>query len=124
LSEKRISVEEVLQRIDQLLDVLRTISKDLAEISRSLRATGVVAPTPAPVSGERLRSVADVRGLFPRDLEDMLVFEEVGKFVIVKPRQYLGSENFAKVASVVRGVGGEYVSAGKESHFRVPREIR
>jgi len=129
LSEKRVSVEEVLRRIDELLDVLRTISKDLTDISKSLRAAGVVAPAPSPapipsVPAERLRSVADVRTLFPKDLEDMLVFEEVGKFIIVKPRQYLGSENFAKVASVVRGAGGEYISAGKESHFRVPREIR
>jgi len=42
--------------------------------------------------------------------------------VIIKPRQFLGSENFAKIASTVRGIGGEYISAGKESHFRVPRK--
>ena len=129
LSEKKPSVEEVLQRIDQLLDVLKTISKDLADISKSLRAVGA-APSPAPVPSapstpvERLRSVADVRTLFPGDLEDMLVFEETGKFVVIKPRQYLGSENFAKIASIVRGMGGEYISAGRESHFRVPRETR
>jgi len=127
LSEKKPSVEEVLQRIDQLLDVLKTISKDLAEISKSLKTAGVPAPAPSPapsVPGERLRSVADVRTLFSRDLEDMLTFEEMGKYIIIKPRQYLGSENFAKVASIVRGTGGEYISAGKESHFRVPREVR
>jgi len=127
LSEKRPSVEEVLQRIDQLLDVLKTISKDLADISKSLRASGVSAPVTAPVPSvptEKMRSVADIRTLFPRDLEDMLAFEEMGKYIIIKPRQYLGSENFAKIASIVRGAGGEYISAGKESHFRVPREIR
>jgi len=125
LGEKKPSVEEVLQRIDQLLDVLRTISKDLADISKSLRAGGVVAPAPAPsVPAERMRSIADVRTLFPKELEDMLTFEEMGKYIIIKPRQYLGSENFAKIASVVRGTGGEYISAGKESHFRVPREMR
>jgi len=130
LSEKKPSVEEVLRRIDELLDVLKSISKDLADISRSLKVAGV-APSPAPaaapvpsVPAERLRSVEDVRGLFPRDLEDMLVFEETGSYIVVKPRQYLGSENFARVASVVRGAGGEYISAGRESHFRVPREIK
>jgi len=127
LSEKKPTVEEVLQRIDQLLDVLKTISKDLAEISKSLRTTGAVAPAPVSVPSapaEKVRSVADVRTLFSKDLEDMLAFEEMGKYIIIKPRQYLGSENFAKVASIVRGTGGEYISAGKESHFRVPREIR
>jgi len=81
------------------------------------------APAPAaPVA--RMQSVADVRTMFPKELEDMLTFEETGKYIIIKPRQYLGSENFAKIASLVRSAGGEYISAGKESHFRVSRELR
>lgn len=134
MSEKKLSVEEVLQRIDQLLVVLKEISQDLADISRSLKGVGVPspaaaptplpAPAPTPVPPERMRSVKDVRTLFPKELEDMLNFDETGKYIIIKPRQYLGSENFAKIASIVRGTGGEYISAGKESHFRVPRELR
>jgi len=125
MSEKKPSVEEVLQRIDQLLVVLKEISQDLADISKLLKAGGVPspisAPTPKPAPAEQMRSVKDVRTLFPKELEDMLNFEETGKYIIVKPRQFLGSENFAKIASIVRGTGGEYISAGKESHFRVPR---
>jgi hypothetical protein len=34
----------------------------------------------------------------------------------------LGSENIAKIASAMRGMGGEYISAGKDSHFRVPKK--
>jgi hypothetical protein len=41
---------------------------------------------------------------------------------MVKPRQFLGSENFAKIASIARGMGGDYISAGKESHFRIPKK--
>jgi len=132
MSEKKPSMEEVLQRIDQLLVVLKEISEDLADISKSLKVTGVPSPltapspgpAPAPTPAEQMRSVKDVRTLFPRELEDMLNFEETGKYIVIKPRQYLGSENFAKIASIVRGTGGEYISAGKESHFRVSREIR
>jgi len=129
MSEKKQSVEEVLQRIDQLLVVLKEISQDLADISKSLKVAGVPSPVtapapPSPVPAERMRSVKDVRTLFPKELEDMLNFEETGRYIIIKPRQYLGSENFAKIASIVRGTGGEYISAGKESHFKVPREIR
>jgi len=50
-----------------------------------------------------------------------LSFEEKGEYIIIKPKQFLGSENFAKIASAVRGMGGEYISAGKDSHFRVPK---
>jgi len=60
--------------------------------------------------------------LFPENLEGMLTFEEVKDFIVIKPRQFLGSENFAKIAAIVRDAGGEYISAGKESHFRIPRE--
>jgi hypothetical protein len=130
MSEKKPSVEEVLQRIDQLLVVLKDISQDLTDISKSLKASGAPspvtapAPAPAPTPAGRMRSVKDVRTLFPKELEDMLNFDETAQYIIIKPRQYLGSENFAKIASIVRGTGGEYISAGKESHFRVSREIR
>ena len=128
MSEKKLSVEELLQRIDQLLNVLNMISKDLAEISKSLKAVGApaVAPTVTPPSAaptERMRTIEDVRVLFPSDLEGMLTFEESGNYIVIKPRRFLGSDNFAKIASIVRGAGGEYVSAGKQSHFKVPREM-
>ena len=59
---------------------------------------------------------------FPEELEARLSFEEKGDYIIIKPKQFLGSENFAKIASAVRGMGGEYISAGKDSHFRVPKK--
>jgi hypothetical protein len=52
----------------------------------------------------------------------MLSFEERDDYIIIKPRQFLGSDNFSRLASAVRTVGGEYISAGKASHFRVPRK--
>lgn len=130
MGEKKTSAEELAQRIDQLLVVLREISEDLADISKHLKVEGVPSPVPspavptAPTPAVRMRSVEDIRTMFPKELEDMLTFEETGKYIVIKPRQYLGSENFAKIASLVRSAGGEYISAGKESHFRVPREFR
>ncbi len=128
MSEKKLSVEELSQKIDQLLNVLNMISRDLAEISKSLKAVGApaVAPPvtpPAAAPTERLRTIEDVRVLFPSDLEEMLTFEESGDYIVIRPRRFLGSDNFAKIASIVRGVGGEYISAGKQSHFKVPREM-
>jgi hypothetical protein len=132
MSEKKPSAEEVLQKIDQLLVVLKDIAQDLEDISKSLKTAGPQLSTTTPSSAlsmpptpaEQLRSVKDVRTLFPKELEDMLNFEETPKYIIIKPRQYLGSENFAKIASLVRSTGGEYISAGKESHFRVSRELK
>ncbi|MCK5563551.1 hypothetical protein KAI30_05195 [Candidatus Bathyarchaeota archaeon] len=124
MSEEKPSREQVLQRVTELLDVLKSISQDLADVAKSLKEAEApaAAPTPPRVEGEK-RSVDDVRTLFPKDLEDMLLFEEKKDYIVVKPRQYLGSDNFAKIASTIRDEGGEYVSAGKDSHFRLPREI-
>ena len=77
---------------------------------------------PAPRETSKQRSLDDIRMSFPEELEARLGFEDKGEFIIIKPKQFLGSENFAKIASAVRGMGGEYISAGKDSHFRVPKK--
>jgi hypothetical protein len=71
---------------------------------------------------EKTKVIEDIKMLFPEDLENLLSFEEKEDYVMIKPRQFLGSENFSKIASTVRGAGGEYVSAGKASHFRIPKK--
>ena len=125
MSEEKKSVEELSRRIDQLLNVLNMISRDLTDISKSLKA--VSAPTVAPAipaaPKEEVRSVEGVRGSFSSDLEEMLIFEEAGDYIVIKTRRFLGSDNFAKIASIVRSLGGEYISAGKDSPFKVPREM-
>jgi hypothetical protein len=60
--------------------------------------------------------------IFPPELDSMLAFEDKGECVQIKPKQFLGSENFAKIASTVRAIGGEYISAGRDSHFRVHKK--
>ena len=125
MSEEKLSIEELSSRIDQLLNVLNMISRDLAEISKSLKASG--APTAAPAvpaaPTEGMQTVEDIRVSFSSDLEEMLTFEEAENYILIKPRRFLGSDNFAKIASIIRSLGGEYISAGKNSHFKVPRQM-
>ena len=125
-------LENLLDRIDEILLVLKGISDDLRAVSASLKSMAVgqithpVQQPPAPAGchegNERQKSVEDIRMSFPQDLENLLNIEERNDYIIIKPRQFLGSENFAKIASAVRGMGGEYISAGKDSHFRVPKK--
>jgi len=125
MSEGKPSIEELCRRIDQLLNVLNMISRDLADISKSLKAAGVSTATLAvsSVPKEGTRSVEGVRESFSSDLKEMLIFEEAGNYIVIKTRRFLGSDNFSKIASIVRSLGGEYISAGKESHFKVPRKM-
>ena len=128
MSTEKENLERLVERIDELLVVLNKISEDLRTVSASIKSMAVSQITqpapqaPAQVSHEvheKKKSLEDIRMVFPEDLDALLSFEEKGDYIIIKPRQFLGSENFAKIASAVRGMGGEYISAGKDSHFRV-----
>lgn len=57
---------------------------------------------------------------FPQDLVDLLNFQVKEQFLLIKPRQYLNPENFFKILSIVKEHGGEYVSNGSNSHFKLP----
>jgi hypothetical protein len=130
MTAEKEKLDNLLERIDEILLVLKGISEDLRVVSASLKSMAVsqiTHPGQQPQSAashegyERQSSVEDIRMSFPQELESLLSIEERNEYIIIKPRQFLGSENFAKIASAVRGMGGEYISAGKDSHFRVPK---
>jgi hypothetical protein len=136
MSSDKEKLNQMLEKVDALLDIMTKVSEDLRSVTASLKSLAVgqiiqphaSATTPTQISTQppretsKLRSLDDIRMSFPEELEARLGFEEQGDFIIIKPKQFLGSENFAKIASAVRGMGGEYISAGKDSHFRVPKK--
>jgi hypothetical protein len=140
MSDNREQIERLTKRVDELVVILNDIEEDLRQVSSSLKSLAVSqitqvsrAPSPIPVSptpslpgapklSERVKEIEDIKMMFPEDLEDLLSFEEKDEYVVIKPRQFLGSDNFSKIASAVRSMGGDYVSAGKASHFRVPKK--
>ena len=127
MGEEKVNIQELAQKVDELLNLLNVIAGDLSEVSKSLKSVTKPAATPAasttPVtSPEKKRNINEVKSAFSSELAGMLLFEESGSFVIVKPRRFLGSDNFAKIASVVRELGGEYVSAGRNSHFKIAKK--
>jgi len=63
--------------------------------------------------------LSEVKDAFPTELQEKLNFEQHAQTVIIKPVKFLGSDNFAKALKIVLDIGGEYVSAGRDSHFRV-----
>ncbi len=135
MSTDKEKLNELVGKVEELTVKLAKVSEELKSVSTSLKslATGQTnhpAPPPtqatpppaAPATGQKLRTLDDIRMSFPEELESLLGFEEKGDYIIIKLMGFLGSEKFAKIASAVRGMGGEYISAGKESHFRVPKK--
>jgi hypothetical protein len=61
------------------------------------------------------------RPLFPEPFSEMLNVTDQGTYWEVKPKMFLQTADFAEIARLVKQYGGDYVSAGKSSHFRVPK---
>ena len=136
MSNDKEKLNQLLERVDEITVTLNKISEELRSVSASLKllavgqitqptthTSGLPIPGPAePRESSKQRTLDEIRMSFPEELEARLGFEEKGDYIIIKPKQFLGSENFAKIASAARGMGGEYISAGKDSHFRVPKK--
>jgi hypothetical protein len=132
MSTDKEKFNELVGKVDEIIAILNKISQDLGSVSGSMKSLAVGQITQPPITqapssipheaGSAQKSLDDIRMSFPEELEARLSFEDKGDYIIIKPKQFLGSENFAKIASAVRGMGGEYISAGKDSHFRVPKK--
>ncbi|MDR2700213.1 MAG: hypothetical protein LBC12_05325 [Nitrososphaerota archaeon] len=149
MNSDKEKLNQLSTRIDELLITVNKITEELRSISASIKllsgqkqpqtTTSTITPkttttttitttptinstsAPPPQMETKLRSLDDIRMSFPEDLETKLSFEDKESYITVKPKQFLGSDNFAKIASTIRGMDGEYISAGKDSHFRVPK---
>ncbi|MEM3774366.1 MAG: hypothetical protein QXX92_05090 [Candidatus Bathyarchaeia archaeon] len=130
MSTEKEHIQKLAEKVDELLVVLNNIAEDLRIVSASLRSIAVsqlaqpppTTPAPEKPEAEKPLGIDDVKMMFPEDLEGLLNFEDKGEYIKITPRQYLGAENFAKIAQIARGAGGDYISAGKDSHFRIPKK--
>jgi hypothetical protein len=111
---KTISLEEILNKlanIESACDQLKQyvfMFKHANDPMRQSLAINEISPSQFPQ--------------FPAEIGSMLFFTDEKEYVKVRPRQFLGSDTFAKVAGIIRSLGGEYVSAGKSSFFKLPKQ--
>lgn len=79
-------------------------------------------PAKAVIETPQVESTGTIKDAFPENLAKLVSFIDEGGFTTIKPIKFLGGDNFAKIASIVKDNGGEYISAGKESRFKVPKK--
>lgn len=104
---------------EALLIFCDALDAAIVQLRRNLNeAVSKEAPKPQILP---LPVTEQVASKFPEDLRQLLGFEEKEEWMVIRPKQFLGSDNFSQVATIVHALGGEYVSAAKLSHFRVPK---
>jgi len=96
---------EIRAKFNAIKASLTKIEEEISVCKRILKGE---SPSLAPV--------------FPELYGEMLLITDQGSYWQVKPRQFLSSSDFAEIANIVRVYNGEYVSAGKSSHFKIPKK--
>ena len=98
----------------ELIFLIADLNNKLKEITQLLDAF---------LEKTKPRTIEEIKQIFPKYLREQLGFSESSNFFVIKPKQYLGSDAFKEIASIVRrDLHGEYVSAGKDSHFRISKK--
>jgi hypothetical protein len=130
MKREKKDIEKIIKKTDELTEILKLISKDLKEISINLKKTLIKdkVKNQRTISVETnqknsIRTIDDIQKIFPSNFVGMLYFEVMEDHILIRPRQFLGSETFTKIALIIREqLKGEYVSAGRNSHFKIPRK--
>jgi hypothetical protein len=115
----------------QILDELKTLnslfSKAAGKSETFQNTTPQTQPAQpqSPAPAKPIETTPRVKEILAalEPVKDLLIIdlEKSTMFVLVKPAQFLGSDNFSKVNNLIRSIGGRYVSAGKDSHFEIPK---
>ncbi len=138
--EKKVEKPEG-EHIPTMGEVMLYIAKETHEINVKLesivedakkRATTPQSPAPQPQPQAQTPTappVADDAKMVKikvalSEYASLLEFDATSSNLvyIIKAKQFLGSDNFAKIAGIVRNtLGGQYVSQGKNSHFEISK---
>jgi len=122
---KLVEILNELKALNQTFSKAKTTQTPTGSITTSIESAPTPTPQPAlapdqpkPISPRLLQ----IRQKFDQ-FKDLVTLDEESDtmFVVVKPKQFLGSENFSKIGAVVRELGGNYVSQGKASHFKISK---
>lgn len=127
LHDIAVSLAELVDIFKAAKGMPKSEVKSSAPVAKPVEAPKPVAPSaPAPVAqpsapvdtrlAEVQEKLKDYINLLNIDTDSDTMF------IILRPKQFLGGQNFAGIAGIVqKELGGEYVSQGKGSHFRVPK---
>ena len=126
-----VSLMLIYGKLAELLDVekeLLAIFKSAKGDNNTVSAPAVSAQKETPVEAEpevdaRYNEIMSALAAGEEDYTNDVTVEvdTDTMFYIVRPNGWLGNEKFRKVNDIIRKLSGEYQSAGKNSHWKVPK---
>jgi hypothetical protein len=114
-----LTEQKIMNNMFQKAGAQNTTTVTPAPVTQAPAPAAAPAPTKPTEQTPRMKEI--LAALEP--YEDLINIDTTSSnlSVILKPKQFLGSDHFSKIAATVRTIGGQYVSAGKNSHFEVPK---
>ncbi len=83
----------------------------------------VTQPQPAQAAKKAGATVPELLANLPEGLAGLIKVFESDEAIMVKPQRFLGRSQFSALNMAVKAWNGKYVSAGKDSHFIIPKSL-
>ena len=105
------------------IDALELEATALKEALRLLEGpAGKPSPPPTPTPMPQKREAENIRVLFPQEVQPQVSIEETTDSFHAKiPYGLLDKRQFASVTRLVESMGGGWISAGKDSYWKIPK---
>lgn len=107
---------------ERTIEFLKTLMTETATLLQELENPAKKEDTrPPQLKCDQAKAPAPAIILrFPPKLQDFLSATEQNGMYVVKSK-WVSRELFADIAEAARSLGGNWVSAGKESHWKIPK---
>jgi hypothetical protein len=116
---KDLSVELHLQQsiisaIDEVLNQRTFVKQPTMPMPLHLQSTTIEPAMKPKLSGDKI--------VFPNHYADLLTVTENEDYIIIKPQNFIrNKQDFKEISQIIKDYGGEYVSANRDTHWRIKR---
>jgi len=114
LSEDLHLQQSIASMIDDVLNNKVFVKQPTMPMPLHLQSTTIEPATKPKLSGDKI--------VFPNHYTDLLTVTENEDYIIIKPKEYIRSkQDFKEISQIIKDYGGEYVSANRDTHWRIKR---